>query len=67
MPVRTSKDVPRLALFAKRDIRAMEELTFHYGGDDGSLLKSLDVAGDIECLCGAENCKGALPFGATLL
>ena len=69
MPVRTSRDVPRLALFAKRDIRAMEELTFHYGGGDGSRLRIPDVthAGDVKCLCGAENCIGTLPFDATLL
>jgi len=34
-PVRTSKSSPRLALFANRDIPALEELTFHYGGVGG--------------------------------
>mmetsp|Transcript_75530 Transcript_75530/g.125943 ORF Transcript_75530/g.125943 Transcript_75530/m.125943 type:complete len:318 (-) Transcript_75530:154-1107(-) len=55
--VRAGSLVPRVALFARRDINVAEELTMSYGEADCT-----DVAHRIHpCLCGAHNCKGVLP------
>ncbi|GAV08726.1 hypothetical protein RvY_18380 [Ramazzottius varieornatus] len=65
VPVRLDVSVPRLCLFAKRDIMAGEELTVDYGRhevDDGlSAAFSRKV-----CACGSSNCGGFLPFEETL-
>ena len=74
MPVRTTRDVPRLALFAKRDIQPMEELTFHYGGDDNDRSSKSQTkreasrvdGGDVACLCGTASCQSVLPFDESL-
>lgn len=62
--VRYSNAIPKLCLFARRDINVGEELTFHYGG-----LEQM-VPGDRFhnrltekiCHCASENCSGYLPF-----
>ena len=63
--VRAGSLVPRLALFARRDIAAGEELTMTYGdgaeaagGGESAALG----AGRRPCLCGAATCGGWLPF-----
>lgn len=44
---------PRVAIFAKRDIRRSEEITFDYG--------ARSLANDtVPCLCGTKNCRGFL-------
>ena len=63
--VRAGSLVPRVGLFAVRDIAAQEELTMFYGdgirihgGDDAEALPG----GCTPCLCGAACCTGFLPF-----
>ncbi|KAH7937424.1 hypothetical protein HPB49_012122 [Dermacentor silvarum] len=55
MPVRTECVVPELALFAKRDICAGEELSYDYS--DGSASERSCT----RCACGAKRCMGWLP------
>lgn len=52
-------DIPTVKLFAIRDIRKGEELTFHYGviGD----VHSQNIASSQRCLCGSTHCQGYLP------
>ncbi|XP_075687997.1 histone-lysine N-methyltransferase SETMAR [Rhinoderma darwinii] len=78
VPVRTHSMVPRLALFAARDIPAWEELCYDYSGiafnctPNSGLLSghSQDMETDRsqrkKCLCGTAPCSGYLPFDATL-
>ena len=55
-------DLPRLALFAMRDIVKGEQLTFDYrqrpGADDS--VDSIQGGGEdagMECKCGSANCR----------
>ena len=64
VPVRDDSIVPRLCLFACREIETGQELCFSYFGcssedleDRGSVL-----LGDKQCLCGAKNCLQFLPL-----
>lgn len=81
-PVRVHSVVPRLALFAGRDIDAQEELTFDYSGGysdqpPGELLSTqsdapIQVSGTDglrrkECHCGANNCVQFLPLDLSVL
>ena len=68
--VRFLNAIPKLCLFARRDINPGEELTFHYGG-----MKQIvpDIGLDREhlstekvCHCAAKNCTGYLPFDESL-
>lgn len=54
VPVRSSSLVPRLCLFALRDIAEGEELAYHYGQSGGT------KAGK-PCHCGTKECAGVLP------
>jgi SET domain-containing protein len=64
--------VPRVALFAARDIAAGEELTFSYGhsqlqpgADEGEVftrcLKEGSKRSQRICLCGTAGCSGFMP------
>ncbi|XP_068598230.1 histone-lysine N-methyltransferase SETMAR [Brachionichthys hirsutus] len=81
-PVRVHSVVPRLALFAGRNIDAQEELTFDYSGGHSShppvgLLAARTEAlvpnsrGDgcrrKECRCGADNCAKLLPLDLSVI
>lgn len=55
VPVRIFNMVPRVCLFASRDICAGEELTYNYGQSGGNLSDNV-------CKCGVKTCKGYLPF-----
>ncbi|XP_054473554.1 histone-lysine N-methyltransferase SETMAR [Anoplopoma fimbria] len=81
-PVRVHSVVPRLALFAGRNIDAQEELTFDYtGGYSNQLpveLLSTQRDADIqasrthglqrkECHCGANNCAQFLPLDLSII
>ncbi|TPX33921.1 leukotriene-A4 hydrolase [Synchytrium microbalum] len=52
VPVRVGLMIPRLCLFALRDIKPLEELTFSYGAVFEENAQDL-----IPCLCGAAACK----------
>lgn len=60
-PIRVNSPIPRLCIFAAKDIDKNCELTFDYG--DGSL--GFDVSRTSVqkiCLCGSEVCRKYLPF-----
>ncbi|XP_030634252.1 histone-lysine N-methyltransferase SETMAR [Chanos chanos] len=82
VPVRVHSVVPRLALFARRDILANEELSFDYsGGHSSSEVERLNSVQSMPgakslgmeslqrkpCLCGAQNCAGFLPLDISVL
>uniref|UniRef100_UPI003F726BF6 histone-lysine N-methyltransferase SETMAR n=1 Tax=Danio rerio TaxID=7955 RepID=UPI003F726BF6 len=80
LPVRVHSVLPRLALFANRDIECYEELTFDYSGGQNSsaetakLDEKTHVGADGEeipqkkvCRCGASNCSGFLPLDMSIL
>ena len=70
MPVRVSRDIPRLALFANKDIPPMEELSFHYSGGSGDGRgrgeESLSGLVGVPCHCGSSNCIKTLPYDGQL-
>ena len=56
--------IPLLAMFARRDIRDGEELTFRYGvPPSASLIANEDASCRTRrpCFCGASQCVGLLP------
>ncbi|XP_032577850.1 probable histone-lysine N-methyltransferase set-23 [Drosophila sechellia] len=55
--VRIDCPIPKIGIFAARDIAAKEELCFHYGGE-GQYKK---VTSGKTCLCGASKCTGFMP------
>lgn len=82
VPVRVHSVVPRLALFAGRDIEAKEELAFDYsGGYTGYCFQQksrsnpknlINAGGTAElqrkiCHCGSKNCSGFLPLDLSIL
>lgn len=58
VPVRVEGITPRLCLFAVRDIKVDEEITFHYGGSVSSVVANLS---ETPCFCNSSNCLGRLP------
>ncbi|KAM8914061.1 histone-lysine N-methyltransferase SETMAR [Spinachia spinachia] len=81
-PVRVHSLVPRLALFAGRNVAAREELTFDYTGGYGNQLPMQRLAtrrdADMpagrtdglqrkECHCGAKNCVRFLPLDVSII
>lgn len=82
VPVRVDSIVPRLALFAARDIEIGEELSFDYSGEFSIWSRHeedacTDRCKDLEllkefgkepkgCSCGAQNCRRVLPFDSSL-
>ncbi|CAL8337166.1 unnamed protein product [Merluccius merluccius] len=79
VPVRVHSALPRLALFARRDIGADEELTFDYAGGGGRAgdasrgsrafieASRTDGLQRKACYCGAQNCSGFLPLDTSVL
>nr|XP_020824127.1 histone-lysine N-methyltransferase SETMAR isoform X1 [Phascolarctos cinereus] len=73
VPVRIDSMVPRLALFAARDILPKEELSYDYSGRFHNLTKN---NGDQEmpdkakmgkpCYCGTKSCAAFLPYDSSL-
>lgn len=79
VPVRVDSIVPRLALFAARNIDIGEELSFDYSGEfdvwpsseANGEHKGLEVLGDFgkepkSCFCDSQSCRGVLPFESSL-
>ncbi|XP_078029399.1 histone-lysine N-methyltransferase SETMAR isoform X2 [Epinephelus lanceolatus] len=78
-PVRVHSVVPRLALFAGRNIDAQEELTFDYSGGYSNQppVEMLSTQNDAasrtdglqrkECHCGANNCVQFLPLDLSII
>ncbi|XP_019633469.1 PREDICTED: histone-lysine N-methyltransferase SETMAR-like [Branchiostoma belcheri] len=76
LPVRVDSEVPKLALFARKDIEVGEELSFDYSGEYGNVAtqkklqkereKSKDCSKLKPCFCGSEMCAGFLPFDPSL-
>ncbi|XP_054991566.1 histone-lysine N-methyltransferase SETMAR [Sorex araneus] len=72
LPVRVHSAVPRLALFAARDVAAGEELTYDYSGrflnPGGAQGQEEPPEGEprTPCHCGAASCAGLLPFDGSL-
>ncbi|XP_060080624.1 histone-lysine N-methyltransferase SETMAR-like [Ylistrum balloti] len=63
VPVRVNSMVPKLCLFAVKDIPPFTELTFDYG--HASTINSDDIGLTTflkKCHCGAHVCKGYLPY-----
>lgn len=58
VPIRVDGVVPRLCLFASRDIKTGEEVTFNYAS---GVINSIHDLSDTPCLCGSNNCSGYLP------
>lgn len=58
VPVRIDSLIPRLAIFAIKDIQCNEEITYHYG-DQGSLTQN--NLSKVKCLCKSFNCIQFLP------
>lgn len=82
LPVRVHSLVPRLALFAIRNIDVQEELTFDYSGGyhnrtpEALLSSQSDAASQVSgpdgplrktCHCGAKNCAQSLPLDLSIL
>lgn len=61
VPVRCDTLIPKLAIFACKDIQPNEEITFLYGADlsKHSVQTRISV---IKCCCNAAKCQGYLPF-----
>lgn len=58
IPVRVDSLIPRLAIFAIKDIQCNEEITYHYGGEGFCSLNNLS---EVKCLCESFSCNGFLP------
>lgn len=57
VPIRSDSVVPRLCLFASKNVAAGEELCFSYFGQT-----KLVAVGQKKCFCGSQNCIGYLPM-----
>lgn len=64
-PVRINHAIPSMALFAKHDIKAGEELGFSYSGEEASDLTIPGVTFK-QCFCGSKNCGQILPCDHSL-
>lgn len=77
LPVRVHSVVPRLALFAGRDVDAQEELTFDYSGGyrnqqpaestAAAHVVTTDGPQRKVCRCGADTCTHFLPLDPSIL
>ncbi|XP_019522678.1 PREDICTED: histone-lysine N-methyltransferase SETMAR-like isoform X2 [Hipposideros armiger] len=72
VPVRADSMVPRLALFAARDILPGEELSYDYSGrflnrmDSEDQEQPDDAKPRKPCYCGAQSCAAFLPYDSSL-
>ena len=63
---RVENEIPRVALFTRKDIKAYEELTYSYWGDRHDTGDSVDRHLRKPCLCRSVGCTGFLPVDSTL-
>ena len=75
LPVRVNNNIPKLALFAFRDIKTGEELCYSYSGTVANMDSNISGSGKIDfqdsfdrkpCFCGSVNCCGYLPCDMSL-
>lgn len=74
VPVRIDSMVPKLALFAARDICKEEELSYDYSGrycnclpvKDQENLQPANKESKKPCYCGAKLCTGFLPYDGSI-
>lgn len=61
VPVRVETVVPRLCLFASKDIAIGDEITFNYAG---GVPNPVHEFSHTPCLCGSNHCLGYLPHNS---
>ena len=65
LPVRIDSILPRLCLFACKDVGVGDELCFSYFGKSGAEVAAAPGGvslGGKQCLCNSKNCVGFLPL-----
>ena len=62
IPVRSDSVLPRLCLYACRDVSEGEELCFSYFGKSGTAVSGDIDTGAKKCFCGSRECIGYLPL-----
>lgn len=62
IPVRSGSLLPRLCLYACRDVSEGEELCFSYFGKPGATISGQVDTGTKKCFCGSKECVGYLPL-----
>ena len=73
VPVRVHVMVPKLCLFALRDISPGEELTYDYSSGEFTEVREKEVESQEEvqirkaCHCKSKHCKGFLPYDVNVL
>jgi histone-lysine N-methyltransferase SETMAR len=66
LPIRVNNEIPLLCLFANREIRIGEELTFRYGLLSETESRVENDTDLLPCYCGTQACTGYLPFDSSL-
>ena len=73
IPIRVENMVPKLCVFALRDISSGEEITYDYGSNNTENMHDVQTGTSSEetfpghtCHCLSDNCKGFLPFDSTI-
>lgn len=66
---RIHSNIPCLGLFACRDIKAAEELSYDYGTalGDQNIGPIGEGSNRTKCLCGSEMCRGFLPYDKRII
>ncbi|KAL3265382.1 hypothetical protein HHI36_009589 [Cryptolaemus montrouzieri] len=59
--IRINNEVPKLCIFACKDINESEEICFDYG-ENISTDTPLDYKDRVACLCGKPTCRKYLPY-----
>lgn len=65
IPVRIDSLVPKLCIFARRDIEENSELTFDYGDGESDLFDGENKLK--KCLCGEKICRKWMPFNKNII
>ncbi|CAH0406078.1 unnamed protein product [Chilo suppressalis] len=62
IPVRVNTPIPKLAIFALKDIVPQSEITFRYGSDNSKDFVFLTKVGRKKCCCNSPKCSGWMPY-----